>query len=75
MKFFRLLLSLHSLRLIVILVLAMTYLTRTVPISSNKTDGVKHEASQVASEDGNRLIADNAGPPEGKIEINTMPAE
>ena len=75
MKFLRLLLSLHSLRLIIILVLAMTYLTRTATISSNKTDSVKHEATQAAGGESKRLIADNAGPPEGKIEITAIPAE
>ncbi len=71
----RLLLSLNSLRLIIILVLAMTYLTRTVTNSSNKTDGVKHEGAQVVSEESNRLIADNAGSLEAKIEINAIPTE
>jgi len=72
MKFFKLLLSLDSLRLIAISVLAITYLAMTTANGSNKTKAVKEEVTSIVSEESKSLVVDNAESLEAKMEIDAF---
>ena len=67
MKIFKMLLSLHSIKLILISVFVITYLIMTAPNSSNKTEVfLKEGSTSIASEESKSLGGDNAESMEAK---------
>ena len=68
MKFLKLLLSLHSLQLIVVSVLAIAYLVMPTANSSNKNEAVKGESTAIVSEELKTSGFDNAASLEAKME-------
>ncbi len=72
MKIFKILLSLHSIKLILISVLVITYMVTTAANSSNKTEVVKEGSAVSASEEGDSVRVDNADSMDAKIEINAI---
>lgn len=61
MKSFKILLSLHSIKLILILALAITYMAMTAINYSNNT-AVVDRGGSVSKEEGNSLNIDNSRP-------------
>lgn len=75
MKFFKLLLSLDSLRLIAISALAITYLATATANGSNKTEAVKDESTSIVREESERSRVDNVESLKAKIEINAIASQ
>ena len=61
MKHVKILLQLHSIKLIMFTVLAIVFLAMTATYSSNKTTTPQSDVS-IASEDANRMSVANSGP-------------
>lgn len=72
MKFFTLLLSLHSLRLIAVTVLVIVYLAFSAASSSTTPAAAEVENSAIAKGECIELAADNAGSIDTKHEIDTF---
>lgn len=75
MKFFKLLLSLDSLRLIAISALAITYLAMATANSSTTTEAAKEERTSTVSIESKSLRADNAQSPSAKMELNAITSQ
>ena len=75
MKVFKILLSLHSIKLILISALVITYLVITATNSSNKTEAVNEGSTSIASEESKALRVDNVESMDAKIEIDAITSQ
>ena len=75
MKFLKLLLSLHSLQLIIVSVLAIAYLVMATANSSTKTEAVKGESTAIVSEELKISGFENAESLEAKMEAASQPVQ
>lgn len=75
MKFFKLILSLHSLRLIAISALAIAYLAMTTANGPNKTEAMEQESASIVGKESKSLKVENAEVTEARIEIRPIASQ